>query len=77
MREAPTTKPAYKNRNGQTVIRSNHPPFPAPITFKPFMSLEVLSLRPHSYGVNGSDIFQRKCLNCQGGVDGLPLESPI
>jgi hypothetical protein len=26
------------------------------------------------YGANGSDIFQRKCPNCQGGTSGLPLE---
>ncbi len=27
----------------------------------------------HEYGVNGSDIFQRRCPNCQGGKPGLPV----
>jgi Zn finger protein HypA/HybF involved in hydrogenase expression len=25
----------------------------------------------HEYGANGSDIFQRRCPNCQGGKPGL------
>lgn len=25
----------------------------------------------HEYGANGTDIFQRKCPNCQGGLPGI------
>ena len=26
----------------------------------------------HVYGANGSDVFQRKCPECQGGAPGIP-----
>lgn len=27
----------------------------------------------HTYGVNGTDLFQRRCPNCQGGKAGIPF----
>jgi hypothetical protein len=27
----------------------------------------------HFYGANGSDVFQRKCPECQGGQPGIPF----
>jgi Zn finger protein HypA/HybF involved in hydrogenase expression len=71
MPEAKTTQSGYETRNGQIVIRStglcgtDH-------------GQTVYELKcshcSHEYGANGSDIFQRKCPNCQGGAAGLPLE---
>jgi hypothetical protein len=67
-----TTKPGYRNRNGQIVVnrtelRGND------------NNQYVYRLRcshcGHEYGANGSDIFQRKCEECQDGEHGLPLNA--
>ncbi|MDW9363612.1 hypothetical protein RWA02_17185 [Sinorhizobium meliloti] len=31
----------------------------------------------HVYGANGSDFFQRKCPQCQGGQPGLMTPTPL
>jgi PHP family Zn ribbon phosphoesterase len=65
----PTTKTGYKNGNDQRVVRNtgatgnDHN--------QVVYELECLKCG-NKYGANGSDIFQRKCPNCQGGVEGLP-----
>jgi hypothetical protein len=70
MKPKNTTAPGYKNRNGQIVVRrtdlagNDHGQY-------------VYELRcshcGHPYGANASDIFQRKCPNCQDGQPGLQL----
>jgi hypothetical protein len=30
-------------------------------------------LRAYEYGANGTDVFERKCPECQDGMPGLPL----
>lgn len=66
-----TTEPGYTNRNRQVVVRPTHLPGTD-------LNQYVYILRcgdcGHEYGANGSDIFQRKCPNCQGGAPGLSLE---
>ena len=65
-----TTDPGYKNKNGQIVVRK--------------MSVKgtdhnayVYELKctncGHRYGANGTDIWQRKCPKCDGGMPGNPL----
>lgn len=70
--EVKTTDVGYINRNHQAVLRK---------TFRPGNDYNqrvyvLRCLNPdcrHEYGVNGSDIFQRKCPSCQGGKPGLPI----
>ncbi|TVQ61460.1 MAG: hypothetical protein EA378_08795 [Phycisphaerales bacterium] len=59
-----TTKPGYPNRNGQLNIR----PLMIPGTDHG-QSLYQLACTHcgTNYAANGSDIFQRKCPNCQDG----------
>jgi hypothetical protein len=67
----PTTRIGHVNKNGQVVVRNtdlcdpdkNH-------------SIYMLgcSYCSHVYGENGSNIFERKCPVCQGGVSGLAYE---
>ena len=66
-----TTVTGYKNRNGQVVVRktaisgNDH----NQMTYE--LRCEACD---ESYGANGSDIWQRKCPNCQGGRPGLKTE---
>jgi hypothetical protein len=63
-----TTAPGYRNRNGQTVLRSTG------LAGTDYgQSVYVLQCGgcKHEYGANGSDIFQRRCQACQGGRPGL------
>ncbi len=66
-----TTEPGYTNRNGQVVIRGTDLP-----GTDHYQYIYVLRCGAcgYEYGANGSDIFQRKCPNCQGGAPGLPAE---
>jgi hypothetical protein len=66
-----TTEPGYRNRNGQVVIRATHL---AGTDHYQYVYVLQCGNCSHEYGANGSDIFQRKCPNCQGGAPGLPLE---
>ncbi len=68
MPDAPTTQPGYVNRNGQVVIR--HTGLPGTDHGQMVYELQC-SHCSYSCGANGSDIFQRKCPNCQGGAAGL------
>jgi len=65
-----TTDPGYVNRNHQKVIRRTNTPGSDHMQW-------VYVLRcgkcAHEYGANGSDIFERKCPQCQGGKPGLPF----
>ena len=69
--ERPTTVPGYVNRNDQTVVRATG--LPGTDHLQRIYELSCGKCA-HSYGSNGSDNFQRKCPNCQGGAPGLPLE---
>jgi Protein of unknown function (DUF429) len=64
----PTTKTGFENRNRQTVVRSTGLP-----GSDHAQSIYVLRCGhcELTYGANGSDIFQRRCPNCQGGAAGL------
>jgi hypothetical protein len=73
MREkaSPTTCTGYVNRNGQVVVRNTRTPG---TDHGQYVYQLGCSLCGHVYGANGSDIFQRKCPNCQGGAGGLTLD---
>ncbi|MCY3822382.1 MAG: Swt1 family HEPN domain-containing protein [Nitrospinae bacterium] len=64
-----TTEAGYKNRNNQTVIRKTDLPGNDHNQRVYILQCEECF---HNYGANGSDIWLRKCPNCQGGADGLP-----
>lgn len=63
-----TTAPGYVNRNGQTVLRKTD--LDGNDHLQKVYVLRCGSCQ-HQYGCNGSDIFQRKCPECQGGAKGL------
>jgi hypothetical protein len=65
-----TTEPGYRNRNGQVVIRSTHL---AGTDHYQYVYVLRCGNCGHEYGANGSDIFQRRCPNCQGGAPGLSV----
>ena len=64
-----TTEPGHNNRNNQTVLRKTD-------LHGNDYNQKVYVLRCeeclHEYGANGSDIWQRRCPNCQDGAAGLP-----
>lgn len=67
---AKTTAVGYTNRNGQVVVR--------PTGLRGTDHLQyVYILRCNrcrqEYGANGSDIHERLCPNCQGGMPGIPV----
>jgi len=66
-----TTETGYRNRNRQTVVRPTHL---AGTDHNQYVYVLRCGDCGHEYGANGSDIFQRKCPNCQGGAPGLSLE---
>lgn len=70
--EGKTTKIGYVNRNNQKNLGhqgksgNDHNAF--------LYTLQCQNPKClHEYGSNGSDIFQRKCPECQGGAVGLPV----
>jgi hypothetical protein len=63
-----TTREGYRNRNGQVNIRATGLPGNDHSQYVYILRCERCA---HEYGSNGSDIFQRKCPNCQGGMPGL------
>lgn len=63
-----TTVPGYRNRNGQIVIRATT--LPGSDHLQRIYVLNCEKCRAE-YGVNGSDIFQRRCPQCDGGRPGL------
>jgi plasmid stabilization system protein ParE len=64
------TTPGFVNHNGQEVMRAVN-------VLGTEHSQRVYELRcrtcEHRYGSHGSDNFDRKCPDCQGGAAGLPL----
>ena len=64
---AGTTVPGYTNRNGQTVIRKTD--LPGNDHNQRVYVLECGQCR-HHYGANGSDIWERRCPQCDGGRPG-------
>ena len=65
---AGTTSPAYRNRNGQVVIRRTD--LQGNDHNQRVYVLKCGNCR-REYGANGSDIWQRKCPQCGGGRPGL------
>lgn len=69
-----TTDIGYTNRNDQTVrrrtdVRGND--------HEQYVYVLQCGACRNIYGCNGSDIFQRKCPECQGGAPGLAFtEAP-
>ena len=68
-----TTRPGYVNRNRQTNVRATDLPGNDHLQKIYVLECGDCGLR---YGANGSDIFQRKCPECQGGAPGLPFDAP-
>jgi hypothetical protein len=66
-----TTEIGYTNRNGQVVIR--HTDLDG-TDHNQYIYVLRCNHCGQEYGANGSDIWLRKCPNCQGGAPGLPLE---
>jgi len=71
MPDGKTTHPGYENRNGQVVIRNTG--LPGNDHVQTIYELKC-TYCGHIYGANGSDIFQRKCPNCQGGMSGIAFQ---
>ena len=63
-----TTQPGYVNRNNQQVVRRTA--IPGNDRHQTVYELRCLDCE-HSYGANGSDIFQRRCPSCDKGAAGL------
>ena len=67
-RDVNTTEPGYENRNKQIVIRKT-----ARVGTDHLQKVYLLrcGFCELEYGANGSDIWQRRCPNCQEGSPGL------
>jgi PHP family Zn ribbon phosphoesterase len=63
-----TTRPGYKNRNDQLVVRATGK---SGTDFGQYIYVLRCLKCETEYGANGSDIFQRRCPKCQGGRPGL------
>lgn len=63
-----TTTPGYVNRNHQTVVR---PTSKEGTDYGQKVYVLRCGKCRREYGANGSDIFQRKYPDCQGGRPGL------
>ncbi len=67
-----TTRIGYINKKNQ----KNHGHMNLPGTDHGQLSYEMECLFcGHEYGANGTDIFQRKCPECQGGKPGIPYKT--
>ena len=60
-----------RQRDGQVVVRPTHLPG---TDHNQYVYAMRCRNSGHEYGANGSDIFQRKCPNCQGGAPELSVE---
>jgi hypothetical protein len=65
-----TTAPGYVNRKQQEVLRNTG--LPGSDHCQVIYVLRCGACG-HEYGANGSDIFERKCPQCQGGAPGLAV----
>jgi hypothetical protein len=63
-----TTEIGYRNRNDQVVVEATDLAGTDHLQKIYVLQCNRCNLQ---YGANGSDIFQRKCPNCQGGQPGL------
>jgi len=63
-----TTTPGYINSNGQIVVRDTAE---AGTDFGSRKFQLACSHCGYNYGANSTDIWERKCPNCQGGAEGL------
>ena len=62
----------YRNRNRQVVVR------PTRLAGTDHIQYVLrCGVCGHEYRANGSDIFQRKCPNCQSSASGLPVQYPL
>lgn len=71
-KSAGTTKPGYRNRNDQIVVRRTD--LPGNDHNQRVYVLDCGRCQ-HRYGANGSDIWQRRCPHCGGGRPGLSFEA--
>src|SRR5438552_9245417 len=65
-----TTIPGYINRNRQITIRNTGLPGTDHLQYVYQVACTNCG---HTYGANGSDLYDRKCPLCRAGVPGLPL----
>lgn len=63
-----TTKKGYVNKNKQENLGCTGHQGTDHFQYVYAMKCQACG---HTYGANGSDIFQRKCPNCQGGKPGI------
>jgi hypothetical protein len=63
-----TTVPGFENLNNQVVVRATEIPGNDHMQYVYVLKCGYCE---HEYGANGSDIFQRRCPNCQDGMAGL------
>jgi hypothetical protein len=68
--EGKTTQIGYVNRNRQKCLGHRGVPGTDHYQTAYRMQCEVEHCG-HEYGANGSDVFQRKCPRCQGGMPGI------
>jgi hypothetical protein len=68
--QASTTTPGYINRNHQEVLSKTGLPGNDHNQVVYLLKCHTCGAR---YGANGSDIFQRRCPECDGGRPGLGL----
>ncbi len=66
-----STETGYRNRNRQIVIRVTHLPGTDHYQYAYVLRCGNCG---QECGANGSDIFQRKSPNCQGGTPGLSVK---
>lgn len=65
-----TTAIGFRNRNGQVVIKKTELPG---TDHNQLVYVMRCGSCGHEYGVNGSDIFQRRCPHHDNGRPGLPI----
>lgn len=68
---AETTAIGYVNRNEQRVVRKTNQQGTDHLQYVYVLHCEKCGAE---YGANGSDIHERKCPACQGGMPGIALE---
>ncbi|MBQ4826905.1 hypothetical protein J4729_20500 [Leisingera sp. HS039] len=71
---AKTTRPGFINRNNQEVLRKTDLPGNDHNQVVYIIQCRRCGER---YGVNGSDIFQRRCPTCAGGRPGLSIDDEL
>ncbi len=64
-----TTQRGFRNDNNQVVVRPTDVPGNDHNQYVYVLRCDDCG---HEYGVNGSDIWQRRCPACDGGAPGLP-----